>query len=360
MTAEKSLILKKHTGAIQAKVNQLSAVNRKALNLFILTMQVQETINQKQGLKEKTIYKVPLHLLQKVCGLKATQYVDLKEEILNIQDAKIRFEYFEKDGDCIIEETESIVLIPSLRLYRKSSTSPSASKKDDAKGYVFFEIHHKLKKELFRPEIYTPINLITIKDFKSEYSVPLYENLLNWANAKPDKPFTLTIEELRSRLGAEQKHTAFRDFKRWVIEKSVKEINDKSDLNISYRFNKKPKTNKTISVTFELIHKQSKKFVTIDDLADKLMNGESIDQVVSEFVDGLVDARLGTPEEIKSPERYKGAVAMEILKDPQNLEKVKKQAAKNKIKNEQATKSNLTESQEEKKRFSFFDRFLGK
>jgi plasmid replication initiation protein len=65
---------------------------------------------------------------------------------------------------------------------------------------------------------------------KSQYSVRLYELLKSyeWRHSQ-----TFQIEELKRILSAEN-YTRFPDFKRYVLDISMREINDLSDLTVTY------------------------------------------------------------------------------------------------------------------------------
>lgn len=76
---------------------------------------------------------------------------------------------------------------------------------------------------------------------KSTYSVRLYELLVQWLTAKKTPVFE--FEQFRGQLGlAVNEYEKMSDFKRRVLDLAVKEINDKTDLKISYEQVKKGRT----------------------------------------------------------------------------------------------------------------------
>lgn len=80
---------------------------------------------------------------------------------------------------------------------------------------------------------YTQYKLSTPLAFKSRYSIRLYELLLSYIKKRDldndkEKEISFTPDELKERLDA-QKYSKFYDFRRFIIEKSVKEINTYSD-----------------------------------------------------------------------------------------------------------------------------------
>ncbi|MWN89244.1 RepB family plasmid replication initiator protein [Gilliamella sp. Pra-s65] len=79
---------------------------------------------------------------------------------------------------------------------------------------------------------FTKYKLSNISTFKSVYSIRLYELLVQY---KVIKARNIEVKELREMLLLGNKYTRPFDLKKRVIEKAVKELNEKSDLNISYK-----------------------------------------------------------------------------------------------------------------------------
>ncbi len=114
--------------------------------------------------------------------------------------------------------------------------------------------------------------------FNSVYSVRLYELLVQWKTAKKTPIFEL--ETFRSQMGlGVNEYTRMSDFKRRVLDLAVNEINDKSDLKVSYEQVKKGRTiigfkfkvlakPKPATKTYDIKEDNSDMF-TIDNLTDK-------------------------------------------------------------------------------------------
>ena len=95
-----------------------------------------------------------------------------------------------------------------------------------------------------------------VSDFKSKYSVRLYELLIKYKELGSSKKYT--IDELRSLLGVENtEYKTMSLFKVNVLDKAVKEINAKTDIQIKYdQF----KEGRAIShILFKLSKKKEKK-----------------------------------------------------------------------------------------------------
>lgn len=106
-------------------------------------------------------------------------------------------------------------------------------------GVITLRFDESLKPYLLQlNKRFTQYKLNTVMSFKSSYSIRLYELLLKdvWIPKKENKTSfekVFTIEEYRGFLGIEkEKYPIFADLRKWVIEPTVKEISDQTDLNI--------------------------------------------------------------------------------------------------------------------------------
>ena len=80
--------------------------------------------------------------------------------------------------------------------------------------------------------LFTRFALEQVASMKSVYSVRLYELLTQWRKAKK---VSFALDVFRGQLGIdENEYKAMSDFKKRVLDLAVKEINEKSDLKVSY------------------------------------------------------------------------------------------------------------------------------
>ena len=105
-----------------------------------------------------------------------------------------------------------------------------------SKGIVEFSYSSGLRKKLIENKSYAKINLLVQNKFKSKFSLLLYELVADYYREKDKKgetPF-IPVSELRAFFGLEKnEYSEFMIFNRDVIKKSVKEVSEKSDLQIS-------------------------------------------------------------------------------------------------------------------------------
>jgi plasmid replication initiation protein len=114
-----------------------------------------------------------------------------------------------------------------------------------SKGVVEFSYSSSLRKKLIENKSYAKINLLVQNKFKSKFSLLLYELVADYYREKDNKgetPF-IPVSELRTFFGLEKnEYSEFMIFNRDVIKKSVKEVSEKSDLQISVESKKDSKT----------------------------------------------------------------------------------------------------------------------
>lgn len=129
---------------------------------------------------------------------------------------------------------------------------------------------------------FTKFLLEQTANLNSVYSVRLYELLKQWLEAKKA---TLELELMRGQLGlGVNEYVRMSDFKKRVLDLAVNEINEKTDLNVSYTNIKKGR--KIVGFNFKILEKpkpQPKKD-NKDDI--KAQNGDLF------TIDGLSDAQL--------------------------------------------------------------------
>jgi len=109
--------------------------------------------------------------------------------------------------------------------------------------YIEVQFHPDLKPYLLElKKRFTKIPLKQILQLRSKYAIRLYELLRRYTDTGFRTDYLL---ELREKLGVEKKeYTRFFDFERFVLKPAIKEINEKTDLEVSY---KKKKTGRKIT-----------------------------------------------------------------------------------------------------------------
>lgn len=150
----------------------------------------------------------------------------------------------------------------------------------DRKGKtISYYIHPQMKKNLFQlkesNQFYIIFEMINILGLSSKYSKKLYVLLRTFSNTKQkNKKWTYSLDELRYRLlGAidyeKNIYPKFADFKKRVLDVSVSQINENSDLTINYSLQKTGK--KVVGIEFIInVKKKEEKEMAFNKTSQKL------------------------------------------------------------------------------------------
>jgi plasmid replication initiation protein len=149
----------------------------------------------------------------KVCGLNTSgaNYKYIKHTIKELSDKSIWIKL--ENG------TETLMRWINKAWINQKSGMIRLRLDDDMKPYLL-----QLKDRFTQYELFYTLAM------KSQYSIRLYEILKSYSNQNKKK---FDIEELKKMLFAEN-YTRFPDFKRKVIDISMREINEFSDMNVTY------------------------------------------------------------------------------------------------------------------------------
>ena len=82
-----------------------------------------------------------------------------------------------------------------------------------------------------------PPEITQVANLQSRYAMRLYEFLIRF---KTTKKLEISIEDLRFRFGLlEHEYKAMGDFKKFVLDLAVKQINEHTDITVKYEQHKK-------------------------------------------------------------------------------------------------------------------------
>lgn len=117
-------------------------------------------------------------------------------------------------------QTEEFRWIQSRVRYHKGEARVTVKFSDDIKKYL-----------TQLSEQFTRVTLSNVCGLKSAYSIRIYELCKQYMPKRQER--LIKVEDLRDYLGVGDAHEQFKDFKRDVLTKSLKELNGKTDLDIS-------------------------------------------------------------------------------------------------------------------------------
>jgi len=215
----------KHTAAVHIKSN-LSLVDRKIVN--ILLKNAYETISSAK------YHSIRLCEIKNAIGWKSKNYNNLKKSLGKLATTKIEWNIFKKD---------------KKNIWATSSLLASAS---ISGGKCIYDYSYHLRELFKNPNIYGKINLVIQNNFKSKYSLILWEFLTDYlAVGGKDGVRTewIKMEDYKNLLGVElEKYQSFKALSLNLIKLPLEEINTVSDIEVEAIYQKN--ANRVSAVSF--------------------------------------------------------------------------------------------------------------
>ena len=210
-------------------------------------------------------YTFELSDFYKLCGLQDESYTKLKDILIGLKQKTWWVETAPN-----VESTVS--WFNKVRTNKKSGTV-TVRFDDDMMPYLL-----ELTKN---NQYYTHYQLKYILPMKSQYAIRLYELLKSYQ--RNNYEWFFEIDTLKKQLNCEN-YKDFYDFRRWVLEPAVAEINEFTDIKIAWEPVKEKR--KVVRVTFYMVGKKKNALLEADraihdaldgqiDLLELLTEGES-------------------------------------------------------------------------------------
>lgn len=206
--------LKKHSSLIAISNKNLSIVQRKLYNaiLYLAGKQIQDD-PETETFRLKFSDVVKFSSYENFTNLKY-----LKDAIDSLVETRINFNILEKDKE---QFWSSFTLISEATIVRGDE-------------FITVTFPNLIKKNIQFPTIYALLNLSIVNNLSAKYSLPLYEILSDY---KKIGRVVIEIPKFRELVGvADDEYAKFGHFRTRVVESSVSDINDKTDLFVSYDF----------------------------------------------------------------------------------------------------------------------------
>jgi plasmid replication initiation protein len=223
LKSQKVLELKKHVAVIHSS-NKLSLIQRKIANALLF--------NAYDELQEKDEHAIHIIKLCELIGYDSKDYKSIKRALVNLLSTVLEWNLV--DGERLDKEG----------VWNASSIIADASIDGAMCNYSY---SNKMRKLLFRPNMYGRLDMQVQARFQSGYGLALYENCNRFQDIGQTPWFNL--EKFRKLMGVEDgKYRVFRDFKTRVLDKAVEEVNKYSSLVISHQLRKQNR--KVTSIQF--------------------------------------------------------------------------------------------------------------
>jgi hypothetical protein len=207
--------VKKHVAAVRVG-DAVGLLARKTWNVLLL--------NAYDNLLAQDFHKIKVSDLCEITGCNTRNFKNISEVLGNLMTTNVKWDI---GGGC----RQNGTWIKNLGM---STMIASAIIED---GVIIYEFSKRLSKLLYSPEIYQRISIAQQKLFKSSNSLALWENCIRYVGV--GSTGLSDVQEWRELLGATAKtYDQYKDFNKFVISPSVKEINDVSSIEIQPFFKK--------------------------------------------------------------------------------------------------------------------------
>ena len=209
--------------------------------------------------EEFKLYEFKITEFCKVCGIepKGDIYSLLKNQIKAISDKSLWIE-LENGEETLVRWIEK----------------PYIDKKS---GTIKIKIDEDMKPYLLQlKERFTEYDLIYTLNFKSKYSIRLYEYLKS-IHYRKLKPYTQTLSIDKFQKMLDSTYEEFKDFHTRVLKLAQKEINTFSDINFEYELIKEGRKTVAIVITIETKEVVERMKITSENerlLEERLGNGD--------------------------------------------------------------------------------------
>ena len=223
---KKNDLIHKPNQTIMISNGEITPTQRKAYNIILQQAWHDLRLNNNQ-----TLFIFNIHELKEKAGIDSKNDNRLKDDIIKLRHIDI--EIVKENGDWAI-----------------FSLISQAEKKGNT---LEVELPQKIRQALIENTYYTTLDLLIIKTLKGKYAIILYEIAIRYQKVQIPE---LTLEELRILTGTDgrKSYNNFNDFEKRVLKPAIEEINEKTDIEISYKTKKRGK--KVISIKFELTNKK--------------------------------------------------------------------------------------------------------
>lgn len=220
-------------------------------------------------------YVFDIQLFYDACGIQKDSYTELKSILVGLK-SKSWWIPLKDDPD-----TESAVSWFSTVRTNKKTGKVTIKFHEDMMPYLL---------EVTAPgKFYTNYYLRFVLPMNCQYAPRLYELLKSYQ--KNNRKWFFSLDELKQKLSCEH-YQRFPDFRRWVLEPAVEEINKYTDINVKPVLQKEGR--KVVKVEFLMAKKSEEKLQEAIYEGNIVLDGQ---MTIDDYAVALEDARAAADEE---------------------------------------------------------------
>ena len=203
--------------------HKLSEVEQRLILLAIL--KAREFCNSIEELKDKELVIHASDYIQAFGVDRDAGYKSLKKAVLGLFEAKWGYRFINSKGNVEVR-------------YERFTQSAVYVENEATVKFMFANAIIPMLVELERN--FTSYEIEQVANLQSRYAMRLYECLIRF---KASKTLTISLDDLRFRFGLlDNEYKAMGDFKRFVLDLAVKQINSNTDITVKYDQHKQGRT----------------------------------------------------------------------------------------------------------------------
>ena len=247
--------VKKHVAAVRVG-EVIGLLGRKTWNVLLL--------NAYDNLPHQDYHRIKVSDLCDIIGCNTGNYKYIDAILDELSTTKIKWDI---GGGC---REKGVWLKNNVRTAMLASA-------EIVDGVIVYEFSRKLSKYLYNPEIYQKINIAQQRLFKSASSLALWENCIRFHGVGTTG--LSDLQEWRELLGATAKtYDQFKDFNKFVIAPSVKEINKVSSIEVQPYFKKSGR--KITHIGFTVVQKGQMQ-LTVPEILEEAKASKEFEELVA-------------------------------------------------------------------------------
>ena len=203
--------------------HKLSEVEQRLILLAIL--KAREVGDKVEELKDKELVIHASDYMNAFGVDRDAGYKSLKKAVMGLYQAEWGYHYINSKGNVVV-------------LYERFTQSAVYIENEATVKFMFANAIIPMLVELERN--FTSYEIEQVANLQSRYAMRLYECLIRF---KASKLLNINLDELRFRFGLlDTEYKAMGDFKKRVLDMAVKDINDNTDITVSYDQHKQGRT----------------------------------------------------------------------------------------------------------------------
>ncbi|WP_172431981.1 replication initiation protein [Orenia metallireducens] len=195
----------------------ISLIQQKSYNVFLRNAQNKVKYTEEEIKEDKRyIFEISCKELEKKAGLNKKNYDYIEVELEKLMSIVIKV--VDKENK---DNWKLFHLIDEV----------------DRENNMFRYVLNPLIVQALKEQTYfTKLDLLEIAKLDSKYSVILYELAIRYCNKRrPEiKIPKMSIEEFRRKTNTEDKYSAIKDLRKYVLDKACEEISKKTDIKLNY------------------------------------------------------------------------------------------------------------------------------